>query len=264
MAYTIEQVSSLFLQQERLIGELRRLLARFVNAAHISQDERVQEHLRHGVARRVNVLIQCVINIYRIFPPNLERPLSRDSLSDVQINLHAYVINLCGLFDNCAWAFILQSGLVAQFREPKQIGLFKPHIVAHLPKPLREYLQSERIKGWQAKYLTNYRDALAHRIPLYIPPAVWSPAENLRYNTISIEIDKCVAAQQWDRIDALRAEQDRLGTPCFGFLHSFSRNKSPTLVGLHTQVLSDGATIVEFGSLFLQHWREPVASVGQV
>jgi hypothetical protein len=49
------------------------------------------------------VLAQCIINIYRLFPPNLERPLSREALSDVQINLHAYVINLWGVFDNWAW-----------------------------------------------------------------------------------------------------------------------------------------------------------------
>lgn len=99
MAYTIEQVSSLYRQQERIVIELRDLLVEYVRSAQTIENEKIQEHLRHGVARRINVLAQCIVNIYRTFPPNLERPLLREALSDVQINLHAYVINLCGVFD---------------------------------------------------------------------------------------------------------------------------------------------------------------------
>ena len=89
MAYTIEQVSSLYGQQERIVIDLRDLLVEYVRSAETIQNERVEEHLRHGVARRINVLAQCLVNIYRVFPPTLERPLEREALSNVQINLHA-------------------------------------------------------------------------------------------------------------------------------------------------------------------------------
>ncbi len=32
------------------------------------------------------------------------------------------------------------------------------------------YLESSRIKSWHDDHLREFRDALAHRIPLYIPP----------------------------------------------------------------------------------------------
>src|SRR5205807_1295873 len=226
-------------QQEGTINELQHLAYQFVRAAQTAQQERVQEHLRHGMARRANVLARCIANIYKVFPPNLERPLDREALSDVQISLHAYVINLCGLFDNCAWAFVLQHGLETQF-QPKQIGLFKPRLQALLAQPLRDYLETEHFKRWRAAYLTNYRDSLAHRIPLYIPPAIWTPADNQRYNALDAETSARIRHRHWDRVDALRAEQDRLGTPCFGFLHSFSTNERPALIRLHTQLISDG------------------------
>lgn len=120
---------------------------------------------------------------------------------------------------------------------------------------MSDYLETEHFNEWRTRYLTNYRDALAHRIPLYIPPAIWTPAENERYNALDAEISAGIKDRQWDRVDALRTEQDQLGAPCFGSLHSFSRNEPPALISLHTQVLSDCGAILEFGGLYLRHWQ---------
>jgi hypothetical protein len=38
-------------------------------------------------------------------------------LADVQINLHAFVMNLYGIYDNWAWAYVLRHDLEAAMRK---------------------------------------------------------------------------------------------------------------------------------------------------
>src|SRR3546814_4019048 len=50
---------------------------------------------------------------------------------------------------------------------------------ASLPQELQDYLSGH--DEW-FRYLENYRDALAHRVPLYIPPRGLGPAEQEEHN----------------------------------------------------------------------------------
>lgn len=50
-----------------------------------------KEFLIQGVARRLQVIRRCVENIYSIFPVKREELLCNDELSDVDINLHAFL-----------------------------------------------------------------------------------------------------------------------------------------------------------------------------
>lgn len=152
-------------------------------AGQDSDHDRVREHLLHGVARRVDVIGRTINNIFNRFPPDTARPLSKDALSDVQINLHALVINLYGVFDNWAWAFVYRHGLVDDI-SPLDVGLFRKKTKHHLPTALRDYVSSQHITQWHEEYLKSFRDALVHRIPLYVPPAEVTPADGERYNEL--------------------------------------------------------------------------------
>jgi hypothetical protein len=65
----------------------------------------------HGVGRRLKLLGRCVRNVFHLFPPSRTIPLASDDLDEVQISLHAFVMNLYGLFENLAWAFVLRHDL---------------------------------------------------------------------------------------------------------------------------------------------------------
>src|SRR5262249_5817486 len=148
------------------------------------QPPAVRDYLRHGVGRRLGVLKKCLERIFSLFPPAQERPLSHEVLTEVQICLHAFVINLSGVFDNWAWAFVLRHELMPAIGDHRNIGMFKTATQRFLPGPLREYVTSAEISNWQDKYLKGYRDALAHRVPLYIPPAAWTPQDAERYQAL--------------------------------------------------------------------------------
>jgi hypothetical protein len=256
MAYSEDQAAHLSDQQHAVVRELQELFLQIVVQGESATNARVREHLLHGAARRVGVIKRCIENVYTLFPPGASRPLHEDKLADVQINLHAFVMNLYGIYDNWAWAYILRHDLEEEIGGRRRIGLFIEATQKRLPTALRNYLSSTATSEWYEKYVKSFRDALAHRIPLYIPPAQFTPDEGEQYNRLEAEKVECITAMRWERLDQIWSEQTAIGVPCFTFLHAFSEDDPPSPILLHPQMLSDARSIVEFGMLFLKHWHE--------
>jgi hypothetical protein len=256
MGYTPEQVNTLLQDLELVSRELRDLQLEGLVQYQASDNKLVRDQLAHGVGRRVSVIQKSIEQIFHLFPPHQTTPLRRDVLTSVQIFLHSCVMNVSGVFDNWAWAFLFRHGLERRVRDRQSVSLFKEETQKFLPATLREYLQSGDIATWHEKYLKGYRDALAHRIPLYIPPATWTDEDKARYERLEAEKVECIRKHEWDRIDAISDEQDGIGRPCFMFLHEFSADEDAKPVVLHPQVICDGKTVVDFGKRFYAHWHE--------
>lgn len=256
MAYTEDQAAHFVHEERNVACELELLMLQIVMQGQATVDERVREQLLHGVARRIRVLGRSIENIFSLFPPASQRPLSKRALDDVQINLHAFVINLSGIFDNWAWAYVLRHKLEEKVGGRSKIGMFIESTRKCLPPKLRENLSSKEMSGWHGEYLKSFRDALAHRIPLYIPPAQFTLDDGERYKILENEKLECIKAMNWSRLEEIEIEQPLIGTPCFSFLHSFAENAAPTVLYLHPQILTDARSIIEFGTLFLEHWHE--------
>jgi hypothetical protein len=138
MSYTLEFSSELIMNYSNSIQGLQSLIQECVIQGQLSENSAVQEHMVKGAGRRLNILRRSVENVFTIFPPTLIKPLNKDKVIDVNINLHAFVINLVGVFDNWAWAFLLRHELVTEFNR-KNISLFKNETQKHLPRLLQEY-----------------------------------------------------------------------------------------------------------------------------
>jgi len=123
----------------------------------------------------------------------------------------------------------IPTGPEGRVRDWWSVSLFKEKTQRFLPAPLREYLQSDDMATWHGKYLKGYRDARAHRIPLYIPPATWTDEDKARYERLDAEKAECIRKDEWDWIDAISNEQDGIGRPYFMFLHRFPRMKRQDL-----------------------------------
>ncbi|MFH1022337.1 MAG: hypothetical protein V1809_03005 [Planctomycetota bacterium] len=238
--------------------ELEQLSLSVVVAGQSISNVRVQEYMLRGAGRRLRLLRRCLSNVFRLFPPTIQMPVSWDTLDEVQINLHAYVINLFGLFENLAWSFVLRHELELKIGDRKKIGFFSESTQKYLPPKLKDYLNSSTTVTWHKEYLKNYRDAMAHRIPLYIPPAVFTPEEGDRYAELEQAKAESIRHQDWDRIGQIKTEQARLGSACLVFLHSFSDDARPRPIYLHPQMLCDAKTVLEFCLLYLVHWHECV------
>jgi len=256
MIFSEETTAHIIDEFKAVQSGLNSLLVECVKHGQASSSSLVQEHMLRGAGRRLSVLRRSLENIFTLFPIETTEPLAKDVLSDVQINLHAFVINIYGVFENWAWAFVLRHNLEADIGNRQSIGMFKPETQKHLPALLRKYLAEEETKQLYKNYLKEYRDALAHRIPLYIPPAIFTPEQTKQYNELEEEKVACITSARWKRLDEVWEEQSKVGVPCAFFLHEFSGNTTPRPIYLHPQVLCDGKGVIEFGELFLQHWHE--------
>lgn len=255
VTYTEEQAAQLRHDLHRVSDDLLNLNFKGMAESEGINEGKAREYLTHGVGRRLSVLKMSTEAIFRIFPPERDRVLSHDEVTEVQIYLHAFVMNLFGVFDNWAWAFLHRHGLVRDIGNPSNVGLFKPRTQRLLPTALREYLTSDDISRWNRDYLKGYRDALAHRIPLYVPPGSWTAEDRAEYERLEREKARLAAAGEWRRLHEVWDEQDIIGRPCPLFMHETAAEDAATPVYLHPQVLSDGATVVDFGFQFYKHWQ---------
>lgn len=255
MTYSDSLASSLTDQHADVQADLERLFVSVVRAGEEPLSETTKEYMLHGVGRRVGLLRHCLRNVFSLFPPNATVPLQIDVLYGVQIHLHAFVINLYGAFENLAWAFVVRHSLEADVGGRKKIGMFLRSTQRFLPPELKAYVTSNTMVRWHDEYLKSYRDSLAHRIPLYIPPSTFTPADGERYHELEQTKMQCIQAREWDRLEQVRAEQENLGKPCPIFLHSAGDSGDTRPVYLHPQMLCDAKTLLEFGPLYLAHWH---------
>ncbi len=252
--YSSDALDQLDEQQAAIDADLERILFLVAENTSSLTNARAREYLLNGVGRRLRILRRGINNVFRLFPPSAVEPIETDYLDDALISLHAFVINLYGLLDNLAWAFVWRHGL-EKVVPRRQVGMFAEQTQRHLPDPLRTYFGSPKMTRWHNEYLKGYRDALAHRIPLYIPPANYSPNDAKRHEAIERERLDAIRAREWQKVEALREEQDRLGTPSAIFVHSFIGDDRSQPLHLHPQMISDAVTVIEACEVFFRHWN---------
>jgi hypothetical protein len=258
MTYKKQQVADLRKQAGSVAQDLQSLNFEGLRQSQSIVAKDARNHITHGAGRRLEILKSALETIFRVFPPGRRAPLAREKRLQAQIALHAFAINVLGIFDNWAWAFVLRHRLRVAVGDHRNIGLFKVATQKLLPTPLRDYLISEAISNWYGTYAKGYRDALAHRIPLYIPPASWTQDDAKLYTQLESEKVECIRTRQWARLDEVWARQDRIGKACPVFLHAFSDSPNDRPLMLHPQLLCDGATVVEIGRRFYSSWdRHP-------
>lgn len=214
--------------------------------------DKAKEYLSHGVMRRMGIMMRSIENVFTIFPIERIKLLSMDELRDVDINLHAFCINIFGLLDNLAWVLIHEKQPAAKI-DKMSVGLYKEKTQEYLTEEFRRYLNSERMKKWYAEYLTNYRDALSHRIPLYVPPKTLTPEQASQVKQIENKIADCYKSCDLDMIEKLCKEQDSIGDVCFLVSHAFSESKS---IVLHAQLIADFNTIEEIVEKYCEMFLE--------
>jgi len=130
-------------------------------------NEQAREFILHGAGRRLRILDRCLQKIFFIYPPARMEGLSDDELIEICIHLHAFFVNLFGLFDNLAWVIVHEKAVSLR---RSAVGLYQERTQAILTDRFREYLNTEKISSWHNDHLKEFRDELAHRIPLYVPP----------------------------------------------------------------------------------------------
>jgi hypothetical protein len=247
-------------QKHNQVGQIRdRLSLQLGSMLPTLKNHQAKEYLAQGVGRRLEILARCIENIFRIFPIDRSEHLPREERLDLGINLHAFIVNVTGLFDNLGWVFVHENNLYGKHKdgklEKKDVGLFEDKTQSHLSETYRAYLTSDSITNWYSKYSKNYRDALAHRIPLYVPPSVLSGSERAQYLEVEAKIQALdlAADENWAIYDQLLNKQEQIGKASPFFTHSFEEGSRPVL--LHAQIINDFLTVEEIVSKFCEQFE---------
>jgi hypothetical protein len=240
----------------RLDAELRtieargdRLLLKYVG--HKFSNPKAKEYAHHGFARRIQTLARCIENVFRVLPPDTLEVPSKDILHDAAINIQAAIGNAYGCADNLAWVWVHERGMVV---DRKDVGLRRHHkkVRNTLSREFNCYLTS--VDPW-FEYLVEYRDAFAHRIPLYVPPGAVLKKDHERAQ--ELENQKAAALNDlrphdYERLDA---EQEKLFIFRPVMCHSYSEMNAP--YAFHPQLIVDFLTVEQLGERMLSELLLP-------
>ncbi|MER9772021.1 hypothetical protein [Mesorhizobium sp. M0220] len=215
------------------------------------------EYTRHGLSRRIQALVHSTDRVFATISPSSEESPTEEIRHDAEAFIQSFLVNVYGAIDNMARIWCVETDLRNAKGVPISDGMigFGPKNVRvreSLPDELREYLIN--CDPWFA-YLENYRHAVAHRIPVYIPPGTLTDQEAEEYRHIEDEIGKAVRERNLELNGKLTAEQKALGTFKPLMMHSYGENARPVMI--HGQMISDLATVVEIGEYLLKALPNP-------
>ncbi len=246
----------------RTIKERRNLLIeKFVK--HKCKDNRSSEYMTQGFSRRISTLARCIDNIFSYLPPENNNVPEDNLRKDAEINLQAFVFNVFGAIDNLAHICVFELDI----RKPN--GNELPASWVGLDKSNRQVRKglSEGFSTFLVGFdewldlQSNYRHALAHRIPLYIARYAVPTKAAEKYEELSQRItvmqkrmiENISNTEEFWRLAGERKELENAQLDLVHFrptmIHSFTEN-APEII-FHAQILADFRTVEEIAECFL-------------
>jgi hypothetical protein len=248
--FTAKNIIEINEKVQSIDSKTNRLLLRYVG--HSFSDMKAKEYAHHGFARRIQTLARCIENVFKMIPPDAREIPSKAILYDAQINTQSAIGNTYGCVDNLAWVWVHERGIAV---ERKEVGLRAHHrkVRNSFSAEFRSYLES--LDKWFA-YLVEYRDAFAHRIPLYIPPG--GVLKKDRDAAQELENRKAAALNAFDphEYERLNTEQMKLFVFQPLICHSYSEMVAPC--AFHPLLIVDFLTVEELGEKMLAELGKPI------
>lgn len=246
--YPTEYASDLRYEFVRCRSEALDTVSSLANRTYVTVLGR--EYGKHGLARRISTLRHCVGQVFAAVPPTVALP-NRTELMDATVGLQSFFINVVGSLDNLARIWVHESGLFDGVEVPRThvgLGPKNTRIRESLP---REFLQIvEEFEAWFG-YVENYRHALAHRIPLYIPPRQYRPSEWDEWSRLDVLRWTAIREHRWDDVEPLENLMHEIGTFAPIMMHSFEEPSTP--VAIHPQILCDLASVLKLTNSLLPY-----------
>lgn len=220
------------------------------------------EYARHGFARRLASLHHAVDRLFEFLPPDFEGIPSKGQLADANACIQNALVHVYGCLDNIAWLWVKEAGIKkanGAALPASHIGLRPSNI--EVVSSLSENFQSELsvLIEW-FDYVDDYRHALAHRIPLYIPPYSVRDADATVYHEHGTAAGAALTALDWGAMEEHEAAQEALKIFQPHIFHSLSTTKKS--ITFHPQLLADFATVEKIGRLMLGEIESRGTAIG--
>jgi hypothetical protein len=243
--FTRKQISDILAKKARIGGKTDDLFLKYVHFPF--KNEKASHYAQQGFARRVQVLRRCIENVFKIIPVGTVKVPTTNRRYDAQINIQAFLANVYGSVDNLAWIWVYERGLSESIRR-NHVGLGKENKAVRnsLSSEIRTYL--EGMDEW-FDYLADFRHALAHRIPVYIPPGMVPQKSVDEYNSLTRRMTDALNQLRPDDYQRLSEEQNKLLIFQPLIAHSTIETKAPFV--FHAQLIADFLTVEALGERML-------------
>lgn len=205
------------------------------------KNSQAQIFLLHGAGRRLGTMFHCYRAIVHTAHEGRKEPLTHEEQQNLSRDLNLIYMNLRGVLDNFAATFLYE-------RAPN-VALDRQHIDLFSKIYRKEIQAFNEIRDvvttcdeWN-KEVKSRRDPVAHRIPLYLPPAILTSKEAATYKEFEARYWSELAKLQFDNVDATFSQWQRLGRFHPFFLHHPEEDPFP----LYPTIPSDLANVVRIG-----------------
>lgn len=250
MSYSEETLQDIENQFVGLQGQCNDLILSYMEKEF--NDDKAREFVRHGLCRRLQLMTWCIERIFEILPPESQEVPDTDMIREVTVYLQAFLFNAYGCLDNLAHIWVLEKNVKRENGQPLPltwVGLGEKNktVLKSLPEPFAKYLCE--IRQWY-HYLESFRHALAHRIPLYVPPGYLAAEKVAKYHNIQTRINIAFRQRDFDEVNRLESKQAALVSFLPVATHSYGENAG--ILYFHSQMLNDLLTVREIAARLLQ------------
>lgn len=237
MKYSEHDLDELYLLKRQLSDKFLFVAEKFLGRQYAYALAR--EYAEHGFLRRFGTLRFCAHRVFDCLPPEESDFPTQEQLLTATVNIQAFVFNTFGCLDNLAWLWVIEKGVTqpngkALTRTQIGLGPKNNEVRNSLSPQFLNYLKSIQI--W-FEHLEELRHALAHRIPLYIPPFVVKQDDLQRYRDFENKLAVADRENNEGARKSLEAERRELTQFSPIIKHSFETN-SPE-IPFHKQMLAD-------------------------
>jgi hypothetical protein len=181
---------------ETLQGRLDTLADAYASFPYTTKAGR--DYATQGFLRRFNTMHHCIERVFEILPPEQDGKPTDAILYDATIFIQSFVTNTFGTLDNLAWIWVSEKPLNLS-RNKIGLGPKCEDVRASFSAEMRGYLTAH--DEWFADVI-DFRDALAHRISLYIPPFIVSVEDTFEHETLEARKRVTKDTAEFDRLCA--------------------------------------------------------------
>jgi len=168
-----------------VFNPLRDWIHNAVQIAKKLNNENARYYMLYGAGRRINMTFRGYQEIMRIAYNKRSEPLSHDEQSALSQEINIIYMNLRGILDNFAWCLLYErQPELADKIDRNDVGLFSKRFRKHFDA-YSEIDDEIKVHSVWHHDVKERCDPVAHRIPLYVPPALITQEEAKTYSPIN-------------------------------------------------------------------------------
>lgn len=217
--------------------------------AHKVSIEKASHYLQFGASRRLGSLFRSYNSFIRTVPPYRKEPLQEEEKHGLDKDLNLMYIHLRGVLDNYALIYCL-------LKEPYLLEKLKQNQIWFFNKKFEKESQMticSKLKEYDKwiEDLSERRDPVAHRIPLYMVPSLLNSQETKIHNELMTQHTTFLSHHQFDLADKSFNDALSLGT----YWPVFAYNPYEKSIPIYPTVPTDMANLIKIHRIVFEELK---------